>query len=55
VSDGNAGSFNDLDGCGVGLRHPLRNEKRIALLRAERQMTSATMHLIADDNGRLLE
>jgi len=40
---------------GIRLRHPLRNEKRIALLRMERQMTSAAMHPIGDDKRRLLE
>ena len=45
----------DLDGCSVRLRHPLRNENRIALLRAERQMTSAAMHLIGDNKGGLPE
>jgi hypothetical protein len=28
--DGNAGSFNDLGGRGVLLRHPLRDKKRLA-------------------------
>ena len=55
LSDGNARSFNDFDGCSVRLRHPLRNEKRIALLRAERQMTAAAMHLIGDNKGGLPE
>jgi hypothetical protein len=37
------------------LCHPLRNKKRLALLRAERQVASATMHLIGDDDGALSE
>jgi len=49
------GSFNDLGARGVRLRHPLRNKKRLASLRAVRQMTSAAMRLIGDDKGRLSE
>jgi hypothetical protein len=55
LSDGNAGRFNDLGGRGVRLSHPLRNKRRLTLLGAERQMTSAAMHLIGNDKGALSE
>jgi hypothetical protein len=55
LSDGNAGSFNDLGGRGIRLSHPLRNKRRLTLLGAERQMTSAAMHLIGNDKGALSE
>jgi len=35
------------------LSHPLWNKKRLAFLRAERQVTSAAMNLIGDDDGAL--